>query len=157
MANPIDFPEKNFTFVKPDGMCDAECGDLPVLKCTDGRVVSCWELTAAEKISVAETGRVWLSVHMNGHMPPVFIGDYPFIKDTMEGDVISLSLNKNISVLKAARIHHGLTQEKLANLAEISVSSVRRAENNERITLSAIKCIRALGYSPEFLPEGEDE
>ena len=74
---PIDFPESNFTFKRPADMTPEECGDLLVFKGLDTLglpiIISCWELSEEDKIRIAETGKVWLTICGNG-MPPVGLG-----------------------------------------------------------------------------------
>jgi hypothetical protein len=70
MAAPVPFAEANLLLVAPAG-CEDEVDTLPVRR-ADGRVVSCWRLSAADLRRIAETGEVWLSVW--GHTaPPVLV------------------------------------------------------------------------------------
>jgi hypothetical protein len=71
MGRPRGFPEMNFTFGAPPGRED-EVIPLPCLR-TPGRIVSCWELSAAELAEVRRTGRVWLSYWTPGAPTPVFV------------------------------------------------------------------------------------
>lgn len=71
---PITFPESNFTFNKPSDMTDEQCRSLPVVKCNapDGTplIISCWQLSEEDKLKIAETGQIWLTICGTG-MPPV--------------------------------------------------------------------------------------
>lgn len=61
---PIKFEESNKVYTAPEGM--PECQDLDTF--VDGeKIISCWEMTAEEKISALFYGRVWLCVYGNGH------------------------------------------------------------------------------------------
>ena len=70
--NPINFPEANHTLAAPAGM---EKSVLPLPIClfqyTDEfhSVISCWELSDAEREEVAHTGRVYVLVHGITHPP----------------------------------------------------------------------------------------
>lgn len=67
---PIKFPEHNATF----GEGQPQYNPLPVLLFPDGQVVSCWQLSEAEKARVAETGQIWLSqLTFNRPLQPVFM------------------------------------------------------------------------------------
>ena len=67
---PTDFPEKNKTLTKPQGMTDEECGSLPVYN--DGsQSVSCWRMSWRERLSALFRGKVWLQVYAGTTQPPV--------------------------------------------------------------------------------------
>lgn len=67
---PIDFPQKTKTLKKPTSMTDEECGSLPVY--SDGKVIiSCWQPTWRERLSILFSGRVWLYVVAAKTQPPV--------------------------------------------------------------------------------------
>jgi len=71
MAHPIDFPEKNSEFIKPEGWTDAQCGNLPTNN--DGKqIISCWKLTWKERFKALVFGNVWLGV-AGQSQPPVWI------------------------------------------------------------------------------------
>lgn len=79
---PVDFPEKNFTFNKPSSMTDDQCGSLPVhrTKDIDGFpvIISKWKLSPEELAEVARHGHVYLNIYGQG-MPPVSVyADNPF-------------------------------------------------------------------------------
>jgi hypothetical protein len=90
---PVDFPEKNFTYTKPAGWTDEQCGDLPVWKGdvpldtagnTTPAIISRWEkeLTDAEIDEIVRTRRmgVWVNICSNG-MPPISIyTEKPFVQ-----------------------------------------------------------------------------
>lgn len=53
---PVDFPEKNFVYTKPEGWTDEQCSDLAVWKGnvaideagnTAPAIISCWQLFPA--------------------------------------------------------------------------------------------------------------
>ena len=74
---PVEFPESNKVFHKPDNMSEDECGSLHVHQ-KSGVIVSCWELSPEELKIVNETKKVWLGVLGQGH-PPVFLsGTEPY-------------------------------------------------------------------------------
>ena len=61
-------------------MTEEECGDLPICRVQDGRIISCWELTDDELMEILQTKRVWLSVWSGATQPPVCVqGETPFI------------------------------------------------------------------------------
>jgi hypothetical protein len=55
---PIEFIGANVVF----GKNQPEYGDLPAARMSDGRVMTCWELSEDEVAEVARTGHVWLQV-----------------------------------------------------------------------------------------------
>ena len=80
---PIEFPQCNFTFLKPEEMTDDECGSLPVCRTKDGFgypvIVSCWQLTPEELKEIADTGKIWLPI-TGASMTPVRLHiDTPFV------------------------------------------------------------------------------
>lgn len=80
---PIDFPERNFVFGKPQDMTDEECSSLPVWKglATDGypAIISKWKLSEEDLKNIIKSGVIWLSITGNG-MPPVSLfTEEPFI------------------------------------------------------------------------------
>ena len=80
MAHPVDFEESNAVLTKPEDMTEEECGDLPICRVQDGRIISCWELTDDELMEILQTKRVWLSVWSGATQPPVCVqGETPFI------------------------------------------------------------------------------
>ena len=67
---PVNFPESNRTFTKPQGMTDDECGPLSVHN--DGVIsISCWKMTWKERFSALFFGKAWLYVYMGNQHPPV--------------------------------------------------------------------------------------
>lgn len=80
--NPINFPESNRTYVKPDSMTDEQCGDLHVFVGVDldgfPMILSKWELTPEELKQVNETGTVWLKVVDTGLSPVAVFTQSPF-------------------------------------------------------------------------------
>jgi hypothetical protein len=77
--NPVE-PDKA-AFVLPDGTKHTvyakdqpEYLPLPVLKTPDGRVISQWELTEAEKIHLANGGKITLVSHtFNQPLQPIIL------------------------------------------------------------------------------------
>jgi len=73
---PIDFPEVNFVFNKPEGFTDEQCSSLPAYRQNEpGQfplIVSCWKLSSEELAKVQETGVVWLTT-VGISIPPVAI------------------------------------------------------------------------------------
>ena len=76
MAEPIPFPEANFTFTAPAG--DKECSELPVFR-DQVQAISKWRLTKAEIEEVVRTGTIWLGVMGQGHPPVWLSATYPFV------------------------------------------------------------------------------
>lgn len=80
---PIEFKEQNFTFKKPEGMTEEQCGDLHAYKGkTEGElpvVISCWEPSQEEIDEIVKTKKIWVWLMIAGTIPPVYIGtDHPF-------------------------------------------------------------------------------
>lgn len=71
---PTTFEGSNFTYKKPEGMSDDQCGDLPVFRGTDPAgtpvIISCWTFSYEDLQEIAKTGRIYLSIVGNA-MPPV--------------------------------------------------------------------------------------
>ena len=79
---PIEFPEQNVVYTRPEGMTDEECGSLPTFQ-GGGSIISCWQLDEWERQQVLESGVIWLHV-ITDRQPPVLLSvDYPFY-DTEE-------------------------------------------------------------------------
>jgi hypothetical protein len=69
---PIDFPEANRTFTRPEGMTDEECGPLRV--CDTGEALqSVWQPDEADRAALAAGAPVVLSIFGRGH-PVVSLG-----------------------------------------------------------------------------------
>jgi len=67
---PMKFEQANKNLLKPQGMTDEECGNLPVF--SDGKVcISLWKMTWRERLSALFFGKVWLWVHSGQTQPPV--------------------------------------------------------------------------------------
>lgn len=81
---PVEFPEKNFTFGKPESMTDEQCSSLDVWKGhnTEGQpiIISKW-MPNKEDIEAINRGE-GIYVEIFGHgMPPISLfTEYPFIK-----------------------------------------------------------------------------
>jgi hypothetical protein len=71
---PIEFPQANKVFVKPEGWTDEECLPAPVFvgeySNNNPCIISCWQLTDNELKQIAATGVVWLGV-VGTQMPPI--------------------------------------------------------------------------------------
>lgn len=71
---PINFPEANFTFTKPEGWTDEQCSELKVCKTTDGNqmpvIISKWQLSAEDLKEINKTQSVYLMV-VGSTQPPV--------------------------------------------------------------------------------------
>lgn len=88
---PIDFPEKNLVYTKPQGWTDEQCGDLPAWKGevpldekgnTTTAIISCWQLSKEDLEEVQRTGKIWLSVTMPVQPPVSLFTGNPFVKQT---------------------------------------------------------------------------
>jgi hypothetical protein len=55
---PIEFAEKNCVYAKDQ----AQYGNLPAYRTSDGVVISCWALTWRERIKLLFTGHLWCMV-----------------------------------------------------------------------------------------------
>lgn len=83
MATPCSFPEQNAVLVgTPEDRAAGTVLDLPIHRYRDldnaPHVISCWELTDAEREEVARTGRVWLHSWGDTHPPIAVGGQAPF-------------------------------------------------------------------------------
>lgn len=90
---PTDFPESNFTFVRPPEMTEEECGDLKVHR-TDATIISCWQLSWKERFRLLWTGRAWLWIVGQG-MPPVAMtitSPFKVVKCSLADDVAEKGL-----------------------------------------------------------------
>lgn len=68
---PITFPEANQIFKKPESMTDEQC--VPLAVHNDGtQIVSCWEMSAEEKLQALFFGRLWISV-IGQSLPPMWM------------------------------------------------------------------------------------
>ena len=88
---PIDFPERNFVYTKPEGWTEEQCSDLPVWKGpvqlddqgnTAPAVISCWKLSKEDMEIIQKTGCIWLSVTGNGQPPVSLFTENPFVQQT---------------------------------------------------------------------------
>lgn len=71
--NPIKTEDCNCVFSAPG------CGDLPAIK-TDKSIVSCWEMTEAEREEFLKTGKIYLLVMGEQHPPVSLYIDRPYIR-----------------------------------------------------------------------------
>ena len=75
MAEPIKFPEADFTWKGPT----SDIGNLPSYR-EGSETISCWRLTEQEKEIINKTGEIWL--HVWGLHPPVSVsGLCPFVRE----------------------------------------------------------------------------
>ena len=69
---PMKFEQANKNLLKPEGMTDEECGELPVF--TDGtQCISLWKMSWRERLSALFFGKIWLFVHSGQTQPPVLL------------------------------------------------------------------------------------
>ncbi len=79
---PVEFPEKNFTYIKPNSMTDEECGSLDVWR-GDSQgtpiIISKW-MPNKEDIEAINAGSgIWVSV-VGQRMPPISLyTEIPFL------------------------------------------------------------------------------
>jgi hypothetical protein len=78
---PVAFPQVNFTYTKPDGLTDEQCGSLPCYR-SETLTVSCWRLSPRDRLRCLMGGKVWLLLMMNGHPPVCVTPESPFQKKT---------------------------------------------------------------------------
>jgi len=75
---PIIFREYNKMLHKPVSLTDKKCSSLPIFN-GEGQCISKWKLSAMERIKIAFTGVVWLSVLSGDTQPPVSLSiHFPF-------------------------------------------------------------------------------
>lgn len=78
MAYPSNFKGSNIKMVAPAGAENV----VDIHAFTNGvTCVTCWELSAEEIADITLSGKVYLSVFMNGGMPPVAVGSEKEIRD----------------------------------------------------------------------------
>ena len=70
--NPALFDQANRTFTKPvDWPLESQCGDLRAFQ-DDRQIISLWEPSLRERLSVLIFGRVWLRI-VSQTQPPVAV------------------------------------------------------------------------------------
>jgi hypothetical protein len=72
MGEPVGFEGADFLYTGGEGI-----RDLPVYR-DETQVISCWRLTEAEMLTIAETGVVWLRV-MGHTLPPMEVSGTPML------------------------------------------------------------------------------
>jgi len=74
---PVEFENANAKLHAPG------CGELPVIQTKDNCLVSCWEMSEAEKKEFEKTGKIWLTVIGLKHPPVCVSVEKPFgmVKD----------------------------------------------------------------------------
>lgn len=84
---PVDFPERNFIYTKPEGMTAEQCSDLPVWRGptkleADGShvniIVSKWKLNKEDLEEVQKTGCIYLSITTLQQPPVSLFTENPF-------------------------------------------------------------------------------
>jgi hypothetical protein len=100
---PIDFPEKNKIYTKPETMTDEECGSLHVFE-NEQLKISCWEFTPEEFLHAIFFRKIWLSVYMNVQPPVGLSAEFPFVKDADGHDQLP------IAVINDAMIERKISQ-----------------------------------------------
>jgi hypothetical protein len=90
---PIDFPERNFIYTKPQGWTDEQCIDLPVWKGqvpiddkgnTDHTIISCWQ-PSKEDIEAINAGKpIYMYVTAMAQPPVSLSTEYPFIQQEVK-------------------------------------------------------------------------
>lgn len=86
---PINFPEQNMVFTKPENMTDEECSSLPTFT-NNEQIVSCWELTDEEIRQIQITRQVWVILWSKFQPPLSLVTENPFIQldTTLESSII---------------------------------------------------------------------
>lgn len=78
----MKFKEANFTFTKPEGMTDEQCGSLPVYKGLDSDgfpvIISCWEVSKEDLDEIQKSGRVYLTITGKETPPVSLLAKSPF-------------------------------------------------------------------------------
>jgi hypothetical protein len=73
---PIEFPQANQVFKKPDNMTDEECYELHTFHgLVDGPnlgTISCWQLSKEDIEEIQRTGVIWLRV-LGARLPPMAV------------------------------------------------------------------------------------
>lgn len=70
---PVDFKEANFTFTKPQGWTDEQCGSLQVYRESAGGyqiIISKWQPNKEDIEKINNGGAIYLAIHSH-EMPPV--------------------------------------------------------------------------------------
>ena len=79
MAQPVDFTGTNVIMKAPRGS-EEIVQDVRAFR-NEQCCITCWNLTADEIEEVNRTGRIFLSVHYGGGMPPVFVGGEDSVRE----------------------------------------------------------------------------
>jgi hypothetical protein len=94
---PIDFPEKNKIYTKPETMTDEECGSLHVFE-NEQLKISCWEFTPDEFLHAIFFRKIWLSVYMNVQPPVGLSAEFPFVKDADGHDQLPIAVINDVMI-----------------------------------------------------------
>ncbi len=74
---PVNFPESNHIFKKPDGLTEEQCGSVHALLGIDQKgvpvTITCWKLSRDEIDTIIETGIIW-SYHWGHALQPNALG-----------------------------------------------------------------------------------
>jgi hypothetical protein len=79
VAHPVDFIGTNVIMKAPRGQ-EETVRDVSAFR-NEQCCITCWQLTEDELAEVNRTGRIFLSVHYGGGMPPVFIGGEDAVRE----------------------------------------------------------------------------
>jgi len=86
---PINFPEKNFVYTKPEGWTDEQCGDLDVYKGqvaidekgnTAHTIISCWQPSKEDIEAINQGKPIFLFITAIGQPPVSMSTENPFIQ-----------------------------------------------------------------------------
>lgn len=87
---PIDFPQRNKVFTKPEGQTDEQCSDLCVWQGNvtideEGTqvpaIISKWQFSKEDLEEIKKTGHMWLSITGDSLPPVSLFTENPFAND----------------------------------------------------------------------------
>lgn len=90
---PVDFPERDFVYQKPQGWTDEQCSELPVWK---GRValddqgnsaptiISCWQPNKEDIEAIVSGKPIYLFITAEGQPPVAITTEYPFVTNPVD-------------------------------------------------------------------------
>ena len=82
---PVEFPEQNTIFNKPESMTDEECGSMPAFR-GEGHIVCCWKLSPKEIKEVAKTATIWVDI-ISASQPPICLRtNTPFVEKEVNNE-----------------------------------------------------------------------
>jgi hypothetical protein len=91
---PIDFPEKNIIYEKPNGWTDEQCSDLSVWRGevpiddhgnTAPTVISCWQPSKEDIEAIIAGKPIWLYITGTAQPPVSLSTDHPFAQAQVDG------------------------------------------------------------------------